>query len=200
MKIVCLDLEGVLVPEFWEELSKETGIKKLMLTTRDIPNYDELMKIRLELLEKNNLSMDDVRKAVSKMEPLGGAVEFLDWLKERAQVAILTGSYYDYMMPLMKKLGYPFLCANNLEIKNGKIIGYKMRERDGKIEMVRRFKQAGFEVIAVGDSFNDVEMLRGADKGILFRAKKELIEQEKKNNLLSCQTYPELKKILEKII
>jgi phosphoserine/homoserine phosphotransferase len=200
VKIVCLDLEGVLLPEFWEEFSKATKIEKLMLTTRDIPDYDKLMKMRLEILDKNNLGIKEVKKVVNKMKPLEGAEEFLGWLKERAQVVILTGTYYDYIMPLMKKLGYPFMCANSLEIKDGKIIGYKLREKDGKIEMIRRFKEAGFEVVAIGDSFNDLEMLHGADKGILFRAKKELVEKEKLNGLSSAENYEELKEVLKKIL
>jgi len=200
MKIVCLDLEGVLLPEFWEEFGKTTGIKELMLTTRDIPDYDKLMKMRLEILDKHNLGMKEIKDVVAKMKPLGGAKKFLNWLKERAQVVILTGTYYDYIMPLMKKIGYPFMCANSLEIKDNKIGGYKIREADGKIEMVNRFKQAGFEVIAIGDSYNDLKMLHGADKGILFRAKKELIKQEKEKGLLVAKNYKELKKILEQIL
>jgi phosphoserine/homoserine phosphotransferase len=199
MKIVCLDLEGVLLPEFWEEFSKETGIKELMLTTRDIPDYDKLMKMRLKILEKNNLGMKEVKKVVEKMKPLKGAEEFIQWLKERAQVVILTGTYYEYIMPLMKKLGYPFMCANSLEIKDNQIVGYNLREADGKIEMVNRFKQAGFEVLSIGDSFNDLKMLHGADKGILFHAKPELVKQEK-DKLLSAESYEELKRILEKFL
>jgi phosphoserine / homoserine phosphotransferase len=197
MKIVCLDLEGVLLPEFWEEFSKVTGIKQLMLTTRDIPDYNKLMTMRLKLLEENNYTIDDIKKVVEKMSPLEGAEEFINWLKERAQVVILSGTFYEYIMPLMKKLGYPFMCANSLEIKEGKIINYKLREDDGKIEMINRFKESGFQTIAIGDSFNDLKMLHGADHGILFRAKKELIESE---NLPYAKTYDELKKILSEMI
>jgi phosphoserine/homoserine phosphotransferase len=200
MKIVCLDLEGVLLPEFWEEFAKTTKIKELMLTTRDIPNYDKLMKMRLEILKKNNLGMKEIKAVVEKMRPITGAKKFLDWLKERAQIVILTGTYYEYIMPLMKKIGYPFMCANSLKIDDGKIKGYKLREKDGKIEMVNRFKDAGFEVIAIGDSFNDLKMLHGADSGILFRARKELIEKEKSGRLLIAKNYEELKKILKKLI
>jgi phosphoserine/homoserine phosphotransferase len=200
MKIVCLDLEGVLLPEFWEEFSKATGIKELALTTRDIADYDKLMKMRLDILEKNNLGIKEVKEVVDKMEPLQGARQFLDWLRERAQAVILTGTYYEYIMPLMKKLGNPFMCANSLEIKDGKILGYKLREKDGKIEMVNRFKEAGFETIAIGDSFNDLEMLHGADDGILFRAKPELVKQEKPKGLSSVENYEELKKILIKLL
>ncbi len=195
MKIVCLDLEGVLLPEFWQELSKETGIEKLMLTTRDISDYDELMTMRLKILEENNLGIEEVRAVVSKMNPFPGAEDFIKWLKERAQVVILTGAFYEYILPLMEKLGYPFMCANTLRIKEGKIIGYKLREMDGKIEMINRFRDGGFKTIAIGDSFNDLKMLHGADKGILFRAKPELVEKEK--GLDSAETYDELKTQLE---
>lgn len=198
MKIVCLDLEGVLIPEFWEEFSRATKIKELMLTTRDVPDYDKLMKMRIETLDKHNLGMKEIMKVVDKMEPLKGARDFLDWLRERAQVVILTGTYYEYIMPLIKKLGYPFMCANNLIIESNKIVGYKLREKDGKIEMVNRFKEGGFEVIAIGDSLNDLKMLHGADKGILFRAKKELVESEKSKGILSAETYSELRDLLSK--
>jgi phosphoserine/homoserine phosphotransferase len=171
-----------------------------MLTTRDIPDYDKLMKMRLEILNKNNLGIKEVMAVVNKMKTLTGARKFLDWLKERAQVVILTGTYYEYIMPLMKKLGYPFMCANSLEIKDGKIVNYNLREKDGKSEMVKRFHEAGFEVIAIGDSFNDIEMLHEADEGILFRAKKELVEKEKANGLLSAKTYSELKQILVRFL
>jgi phosphoserine / homoserine phosphotransferase len=200
MKIVCLDLEGVLVPEFWEEFSKETGIVELMKTTRVVSDYDELMQMRMNVLNKNNFNIEDIRRIANKMKPLEGSREFLDWLRERAQIVILTGSYYEYIMPLIKQLGYPFMCANSLEIKEGKIVNYKLREKDGKIEMIERFRQAGFETIAIGDSLNDLKMLHGADKGILFRAKKELVDKETKKGLSSAKNYEELKKILSEIL
>lgn len=199
MKIVCLDLEGVLVPEFWEEFSKETGIVELMKTTRDVSDYDKLMKMRMNVLERNDFKIQDIRKVANKMKPLEGAKRFLDWLRKKAQVVILTGSYYEYIMPLIKQLGYPFMCANSLEIENGKVVGYKLREKDGKIEMIERFKQAGFKTIAIGDSLNDLKMLRGADRGILFRAKEGLIKQEK-GKLNSAKDYEELKEILERLL
>jgi phosphoserine/homoserine phosphotransferase len=200
MKIVCLDLEGVLLPEFWIEFAKAVKIKELELTTRDMPDYDKLMKMRLEILQKNNLGIDEVQRVVEKMKPLPGARKFIDWLKSQAQVVILTGTYYEYIMPLMKKLGYPFMAANSLEIKEGRITGYKLREADGKIEMVQRFQQAGFEVIAIGDSFNDLKMLHGANKGILFRAKSELVKSETPKGLFSAKNYKELQLILEKFL
>jgi len=196
MKIICLDLEGVLIPEFWEEFSKATKIPELMRTTRDEPDYDKLMKMRIRLLKENKLTMKEVHKIVSKMKPLEGAREFMDWVKTRAQPCILTGSYYDYITPLVAQIGYPFMFANSLEVdKNGNVIGYKLREADGKIEQVKRFQAAGFEVLAVGDSFNDVKMLKAANIGILFKACEALKEQEPE--MLCAEDYTELKKILE---
>lgn len=199
MKVVCFDLEGVLIPEFWEEFSKITGIPELMKTTRDEPDYDVLMKMRIGVLKQHKLGIQEMHKIVEKMEPFAGAKEFLDWLKTQAQVAILTGSYYDYIGPLLEKIGNPFTYANNLVIdKNGMIAGYKLREPDGKIEVVKRFKESGFGTIAVGDSFNDVKMLREADTGILFKACEALKKQEK--GMRCAETYDELKGILKQLV
>ncbi|MFA5125561.1 MAG: bifunctional phosphoserine phosphatase/homoserine phosphotransferase ThrH [archaeon] len=199
MKIICLDLEGVLIPEFWEEFSKATKIPELMRTTRDEPDYDKLMKMRMRVLKENKLGLKEINKIVSKMKPFKEAPEFVSWLRERAQPVILTGSYYDYIMPLIAKLNYPFIIANTLEISpRGEVIGYKLREKDGKIEMVRRFQEAGYEVIAIGDSFNDLGMLKGANKGILFKATPKLIIEEKE--FPHAETFEELKKILEKLL
>lgn len=201
MKMICMDLEGVLIPEFWEEFALATGIKELALTTRDIPDYNKLMMGRIEILKKNKYNIQKIKEVVSKMEPFPGALEFIKWIRNtgKAQPIILTGSFYDYIMPLIGKLDFPLIFANELEInKNGEVVGYKLREKDGKIEMVRRFQQAGFSVIAVGDSFNDLEMLKGADKGILFRPSPKLLEQEK--NIEVTNTFDELKEIVEKIL
>jgi phosphoserine/homoserine phosphotransferase len=199
MKVICFDLEGVLVPEFWEEFSKATNIPELMRTTRDEPDYDKLMKMRIRVLKEHKLTMKEVHKIVSTMKPLDGAREFMEWAKSVAQPCILTGSYYDYISPLVAQLGYPFMFANSLEIdKEENVIGYKLREADGKVEQIKRFKAAGFEVIAVGDSLNDVKMLKEANTGILFKACETLKKQEP--NLLQAETYLELKKILQKIL
>lgn len=187
------------MPEFWQEFSKATNIPELMKTTRDEPDYEKLMQMRIKVLEENNFGIKEINTVVEKMDPLKGAPEFISWLKERAQVVILTGTYYDYIMPLMKKLGYPCMFANTLNIsENGKVEGYNLRESDGKIEMVNRFKDAGMETIAIGDSFNDLSMLKGADKGIIFRGCNALKEQEKE--LACAENYEELKKILEPIL
>ena len=199
MKVVCFDLEGVLVPEFWEEFSQATNIPELMRTTRDEPDYDKLMKMRIRVLKEHNLSMKEVHKIVVKMEPLAGAREFMDWVKTVAQPCILTGSYYDYITPLVAKIGYPFMFANSLEVDTaGNVTGYKLREADGKVEQIKRFKDAGFETIAVGDSFNDLKMLKEANTGILFKATDALKKQEK--SMLVAETYAELKNLLQKIV
>jgi phosphoserine / homoserine phosphotransferase len=199
MKVVCFDLEGVLIPEFWEEFSKITGIPELMKTTRDEPDYDVLMKMRIAVLKKHHLGINEMHGIVLKMDPFDGAKEFLDWVRNKAQVAILTGSYYDYIGPLIEKIGNPFVYANSLVIdKNGMAIDYKLREPDGKIEVVKRFKEAGFETIAVGDSFNDVKMLKGANVGILFKACAALKKQEKE--MRCAETFDELKIILKQLV
>jgi phosphoserine / homoserine phosphotransferase len=197
MKVICFDLEGVLVPEFWEEFSKATNIPELMLTTRDEPDYDKLMKMRIRVLKENNFTIKEVHEIVSKMHPLEGAREFMDWVKTVAQPCILTGSYYEYITPLVAQLGYPFMFANSLEIDSkGNIVGYILREKDGKVEQIKRFQNAGYKVIAVGDSFNDVKMLKEANVGILFCACTALKETEKE--MLQAENYSELKKIIEK--
>jgi len=201
MKIVCLDLEGVLLPEFWEEFSKATNIPELMKTTRDEPDYDKLMQMRLRVLKENGYGIKEIREVANKMQPLEGAPEFLDWLRERAQVTILTGSYYDYIMPLMKKLGYPLMFANKLDINaDGEITGYRLREKDGKIEMINRFIDAGFETIAIGDSNNDKEMLCGANYGIAFKGKPRFMQEMKRNGCYTAENYPELQKVLTDIL
>jgi phosphoserine / homoserine phosphotransferase len=199
MTVVCFDLEGVLIPEFWEEFSKISGIPELMKTTRDEPDYDKLMKMRIAALKKHNLGINEMRLIVSKMEPFDGAEEFLDWLRTRAQVAILTGSYYDYICPLIEKIGNPFTYAHSLVIdKKGMIVDYKLREPDGKVEVVKRFKETGFKTIAVGDSFNDIKMLKEADEAILFNASAALKKQEKE--MRRAESFEELKGILDKLV
>ena len=201
MKMICMDLEGVLIPEFWEEFAAATGIKQLALTTRDVPDYDKLMKMRIEILKEKGYTIQKMKKIIAKMKPFDGAPEFISWMREtgKAQPIILTGSFYDYIMPLISKLGFPLTFANTLEIdKEGNVVGYKLREKDGKIEMINRLHEAGFSTIAIGDSFNDLKMLKGADKGILFRPSPRLLETEKEIEV--ANSYEELKKIIEKII
>jgi len=169
--MVCLDLEGVLVPEIWIAFSEATGIPELRRTTRDEPDYDKLMRFRLELLEKNNLKLNDIQKVISGMDPLPGAIEFTNALRERTQVVILSDTFEQFAKPLMKKLGWPCLLCNSLEISpEGKVTGYKLRQKNGKKEAVKAFKSLNIKVFAAGDSFNDLAMIREADSGCLFRA------------------------------
>ncbi len=199
MKIVCLDLEGVLVPEFWIEFSNATNIPELSLTTRDVPDYDELMKMRMRILREHKIGIEKIHAVVKEMKPFPGALRFIKWLRERAQPVVITGSYYEYIQPLIAQIGYPFTIANTLEIApNGEVVGYRLREADGKVEMINRFRDAGYSTIAIGDSFNDLGMLKGADHGIVFKGSEKLLEQEKA--LPHAETYAELKKILERLL
>ena len=167
--LACLDLEGVLVPEIWIAFAEKMGIEKLRLTTRDIPDYDELMKGRLKILDENNLKLADIQGVIEKIEPLPGAKVFLNWLKSEFQVIILSDTFYEFAGPLMEQLDYSTLFCNNLVVDdNGRITDYKLRQHDGKTNAVSAFKSLNCQVIASGDSYNDTGMLKMADAGILF--------------------------------
>ncbi len=176
--IAALDLEGVLVPEIWIEFSKRTGIPELSRTTRDEPDYDKLMRGRLAILEKNRLGLPDIQEVIGGMAPLPGAREFLDWLRERFQVVILSDTFYEFGMPLMRQLGYPTLLCHKLEVDaQGVVRDYTLRQREAKRESVRAFKALNFKVIAAGDSYNDTAMLAEAQAGILFRPPQNVIDE-----------------------
>jgi phosphoserine/homoserine phosphotransferase len=171
MRLVCLDLEGVLVPEIWIAFSEATGIAELRRTTRDEPDYDKLMRSRIEILNKNGLKLSDVQRVISGMEPLEGAVEFTRMVQEKTQLIILSDTFEQFAKPLMAKLGYPALFCNTLEVNpDGTVTGYRLRQKNGKMEAVRAFKSINIQVFAAGDSFNDLAMIREADSGCLFRA------------------------------
>jgi phosphoserine/homoserine phosphotransferase len=162
-------MEGVLVPEIWIEVSKETKIHELSLTTRDIPDYDVLMRRRLKILRENKIRLKDIQKVISAMRPLFGAKAFLDRLRTLRQVVILSDTYYEFAMPLMAKLGFPSLWCNDLSVDSkGYIAGYHLRQKNGKEKAVLALKKIGFKVTAAGDSYNDLTMLKAADKGVLF--------------------------------
>jgi phosphoserine/homoserine phosphotransferase len=198
MKVVCFDLEGVLVPEFWEEFSKITGIPELMRTTRDEPDYDKLMKMRIEVLKRHNLDMKKVHEIVAKMRAFEGAKEFLD-CSAPGPGGHPDRSFYEYIGPLVAQIGNPFTYANSLVIdQDNMMAGYTLREADGKVEVIHRFKESGFGTVAVGDSFNDVKMLKAADVGILFKACQALKDQEK--GLKRAENYAELKAILGSVV
>ncbi len=170
MHLVCLDLEGVLVPEIWITFADVTGIPELRLTTRDEPDYDKLMKYRLGILDAKGLKLADIQKTIGAMAPLDGALGFLATLKELTQVVILSDTFSQFAKPLMAKLGYPTLFCNSLVIDGaGRISDYRMRQTDGKRKSVEAFKSLNFQVFAAGDSFNDLSMIRAADAGCLFR-------------------------------
>ena len=168
--VTCLDMEGVLTPEIWLALAEKTGINDLNVTTRDIPDYDELMQLRLAILAKFDLKLSDITEVVAGLKPLDGAVEFLTWLRERCQVIILSDSYYDLVSPLMKQLHYPSIFCHTLEIDDkGYIRNYALRQQDQKRHAVAAVKSLNFHVLAAGDSYNDLSMLQEADAGFFFR-------------------------------
>lgn len=169
MNIVCSDLEGVFVPEIWINVAEKTGIEELRLTTRDISDYDVLMKKRLSILHDNGLKLKDITDVIATMDPLEGAREFLDWLRSCTQLIVVSDTFVQFAGPLMKKLGWPTLFCNSLTVgPDGAVTGYKLRQRDGKRKVVLSLKSINYDIIAVGDSYNDVTMLKEADMGILF--------------------------------
>jgi phosphoserine/homoserine phosphotransferase len=168
--IACLDLEGVLVPEIWIDVAERTGIPALRRTTRDEPDYDRLMRGRLAILEEHGLGLPDIQAVIDGMAPLEGAADFLDWLRARAPVVILSDTFYEFAAPLMRRLGHPTLFCNSLEVDGrGRITGYRLRIADGKRRAVEALRAINFRVVAAGDSYNDTTMLAAADAGILFR-------------------------------
>ncbi len=178
MELACLDLEGVLIPEVWVSFAEKTGIEGLKATTRDIPDYDELMTMRLDLLDKHNLKLDDIQEVIQTLSPLEGAGDCLNWLRERFQVIILSDTFYEFAGPLMAQLGYPTLFCHKLEVdSSGKVTGYKLRQNDQKREAVKAFHKLNFRVIAAGDSYNDTNMLSEAEAGILFSPPANVIEE-----------------------
>ena len=189
--IVCLDMEGVLIPEIWIEFAHETGIKELRLTTKDEPDYDKLMKMRIRLLKEHNYGIKAIQKVIDKVEPYEGAKEFLDELRSFTQVIILSDTYREFGLPVMKKLGYPTLFCHELEIAdNGEIIEYKLRKNGTKLETVRALQSIGFDTIAAGDSYNDLGMIRASKAGFLFRSPEKIKNENK--DVKTLETYEEL--------
>ena len=169
MHLVCADLEGVFVPEIWINVAEKTGIEALRLTTRDISDYDVLMKKRIGILKTHNLKLNDITAVINTMEPLEGALEFINWLRSVTQIIILSDTFVQFAGPLMKKLGWPTLFCHTLSINSdGYIVDYNLRQQESKQNAVKSLKHLNFNVIAIGDSYNDITMLKAADKGILF--------------------------------
>lgn len=178
MELACLDLEGVLIPEIWIAFAEETGIEELKATTRDIPDYDVLMKQRLRILDEHGLKLPQIQETISRLSPLPGAQEFVDWLRERFQLIILSDTFYEFAAPLMAQLGNPTLFCHKLEVdETGRITDYTLRQRDPKRQSVRAFQLLNYRVIAAGDSYNDTTMLGQAEQGILFHAPQNVIDE-----------------------
>ena len=178
MEIVCLDLEGVLLPEIWVGVAEKTGIEDLRLTTRDVPDYGKLMEQRLQILEEHSLHLSIVHDVVSELKPLKGAIKFLEWLNTKFQVIILSDTFYEFARPLIGQLGWPTLLCHSLEIgKEGRIIDYHLRMKDHKREAVKAFKSLNYNVFAAGDSYNDISMLNESDSGFLFQAPQNVIDE-----------------------
>lgn len=193
MEIACLDLEGVLVPEIWIEFANKTGIEELKATTRDIPDYDVLMKQRLRILDEHGLKLQDIQEVIATLRPLEGAVEFVDWLRERFQVIILSDTFYEFSQPLMRQLGFPTLfCHRLITDDEGRVVDYKLRQADPKRQSIRALQTIYYRTIAAGDSYNDTTMLAEADAGILFHAPKNVIDEFPQ--FPAVHTYEDLKK------
>ncbi len=178
MEIACLDLEGVLIPEVWINVAERTGIEELRATTRDVPDYDELMTQRLAILEKRKLGIRDIQEVIADMDPLEGAIDCLDWLRENFQVVILSDTFYEFAEPFMRKLGWPTLLCHRLKIDDrGRVADYIIRQPDPKRHSIKAFQSLNYRCIATGDSYNDTSMLSQAEAGILFRPPDNVIEE-----------------------
>ena len=199
MNIVCLDLEGVLVPEIWVAFAEETGIPELKKTTRDEPDYDKLMKWRLGILKEHGLGLKEIQETIAKIDPMPGAKEFLDELRSMTQVIIISDTFTQFAAPLMIKLGWPTIFCNSLEVaENGEITGYRMRVENSKYSTVKALQSIGFETIASGDSHNDLGMIKASKAGFLFKS----TEQIKKDNpeLEAYETYEQLMEAIKKAL
>ncbi|MBO6555873.1 MAG: bifunctional phosphoserine phosphatase/homoserine phosphotransferase ThrH [Pseudomonadales bacterium] len=178
MQVICLDLEGVLVPEIWIKFAEKTGIEALKATTRDIPDYDELMQQRLRILDEHNLDLAAIQEVIATLEPMPGAKEFLEGLREKYQVIILSDTFYEFSKPLMKQLAWPTIFCHRLEIDdNGRVANYVLRQKDPKRQSVKALKSLNYTVFAAGDSYNDTTMLEEADAGFLFRSPQNVIDE-----------------------
>jgi len=191
MKIACIDFEGVLVPEIWVSLAERTGIDELRLTTRDIPDYDVLMRQRLAIMRERGLRYADIQAAASALAPLPGAAEFLTWLRGHYQVAIISDTFHELAAPLVAKLGYPVILCHSLEVAaDDTITGYRLRQLDPKRQAVRAFQSLAYQVVATGDSYNDISMLRQADVGMLFQPSENVVRDHP--DLAVARDYAEL--------
>ena len=199
MNIVVADLEGVFLPEIWINVAEKTGIEELKLTTRDISDYDVLMQKRLSILDEHNLKIQDIQEVIATLEPLEGAKEMLDWIREKTQIVILSDTFEEFAKPLMKKLGYPALLCHNLTIdETGRITQYNLRINNQKKEAVDAFKAMNYNVIGLGDSYNDIGMIQSANKGFFFRPPESVTTDFP--DVPIVREYSELKTMLESLL
>lgn len=197
MYLICADLEGIFVPEIWINVAERTGIKELRLTTRDISDYDVLMKKRLGILQAHGLKLADIQSVIAKMDPMDGALEFINWVRAETQIIIVSDTFVEFAGPLMRKLGYPTLLCNTLTIgSDGMVSNYNLRQQDGKRKVTVAMQKLNYKVIAVGDSYNDITMLQAADRGILYRPPENV--KEEYPDLPVTTDFSELKEIIQK--
>ena len=199
MYIICSDLEGIYTPEIWISVAKHTGIEELKLTTRDVNDYNVLMRGRLSLLKQHNLKLQDIQKVIQKLEPLQGAREFLDWIRSVMQLIIVSDTFIEFADPLMEKLGRPTLLCHHLTTdEGGNITDYNLRQQDAKRKVVEALQNLNYKVIAIGDSYNDISMLRKAEKAILFRPPQNVIDENP--DLIYVTSYDDLKSIIRETV
>ena len=199
MKIICADMEGIFTPEIWIRVSQKTGIEELKLTTRDISDYDILMKKRLGILAENGLKLKDITDVIETMDPLEGALDFLNWVRERAPIIVVSDTYVEFARPLLRKLGWPTLFCNSLTIApDGSIADYNLRQQDGKRMTVQSLKRLDYRILAVGDSYNDISMIQEADTGVLFKPPENV--RSEYPELPATYRYDELQIVMEQFL
>jgi phosphoserine/homoserine phosphotransferase len=199
MYIICCDLEGVFVPEIWINVAKQTGIDELKLTTRDISNYDILMKRRLDILHQHSITLQDIQKVISLLEPLPGAIDFIDWIHKRAQLIIVSDTFREFADPLLEKMGWPVLLCHDLTTDNeGNVLRYNIRQPEAKMKTVEAFQNLNYKVIAIGDSYNDISMLRKAEVGILYNPSQNVITDNP--DLKIVNSFEQVKSIISDLL
>ena len=199
MNIICADMEGIFTPEIWIRVSQKTGIEELKLTTRDISDYDVLMKKRLGILAENGLKLKDITDVIETMEPLEGALDFLNWVRERTQIIVVSDTFVEFARPLLRKLGWPTLFCNTLTIgPDGSITDYNLRQQDGKRKTVLSLRRLNYHILAVGDSYNDITMLKEADAGVLFKPPENV--RNEYPELPATYNYDELKDVMAPLL
>ena len=198
MNLVCLDMEGVISPEIWVAVAEATNIPELKRTTKDEPDYDKLMKFRLDILEKHNLGIAEIQEVISHIDPMPGAKEFLDKLRSKVQVIILSDTFEEFAMPILAKLGYPTIFCNSLVIEDGKIVDYKMRTTPSKLNTVKALQSVGFETICSGDSYNDIGMIQASKAGFLYKSSDKI--KGEYPEIKAVESFDELYKEIEAYI